>query len=190
MCTRSQRLRSPSSYSLLSSGKVLIKSANLSIGAASIAAKFSKYGLLGALGWLLVGVNIFVLSNDLASRWLSSPESSFSSRGMSSFDSCSMCVWRSFRRTSRWGRNCGSEGDMVWNLYRSSLTCKVLAYATACKKAESLPLDAVDGQHRLARYLPGPCVSPWPDIRSIPRWWHGGPRPMWIGSSIWSCRLG
>lgn len=93
------------------SGNVVKRSLNRSIGAASIAAKFSKYGLFGALGWLLVGVNIFVLSKLRASACDSSLESFSSKRGISSSDSCLMCEWRSVMRRSRRREKVGEEGE-------------------------------------------------------------------------------
>jgi hypothetical protein len=59
----------------LSSGNFLNKSESMSIGAAIKPATLSNGGLLGADGWLLVGMNIFVRPKLFAiaseSSWLS-----------------------------------------------------------------------------------------------------------------------
>lgn len=97
-----------------SSGNPLTKSLNLSIGAINSPAKTSAYGLFGAPGWLLVGVIIFVLSKLFARAWDSSRDRADSRRGMSSVDSCSMCVWRSVMRRSRRRVKLEEEGERDW----------------------------------------------------------------------------
>jgi hypothetical protein len=55
--------------------------------------------------------------------WDSPSGNAFSSAGRSWASSSSICLLSSDHRDSRVDLNSESEGDSLWNLYRSSLTC-------------------------------------------------------------------
>lgn len=108
-------------FGLGSSGQVRNISRSLSNGAVMRPTTVSNGGLLGALGWLRVGVNDFIVSNCSASLLDLDGTSASSNFGRSCSSSSLICILRSCISDSKVGMKSRSSGVMFWNLYSCSL---------------------------------------------------------------------